>query len=127
MNTFDRINEEIVIKDIPINKWVNVIIRVNEQHQLDVYINGRLVKRHIHGVPKQNYDDVYVAMNGGFSGYISSFVTAEAIGTNKIQSIVDAGPNMKMIGDSGRKFPQVFVSALSSPAQMICTIPRQLL
>lgn len=109
MNTFDRINEEIVIKDIPINKWVNVIIRVNEQHQLDVYINGRLVKRHIlTGVPKQNYDDVYVAMNGGFSGYISSLrYFAEAIGTNKIQSIVDAGPNMKMIGDSGMKsFPR---------------------
>jgi hypothetical protein len=105
MNTFNNINEEVVIPDIPINKWINVIVRVNEQHQLDVYINGRLVKRHIlAGVPKQNYDDVYVAMNGGFSGYISSLrYFAEAIGTNKIQSIVDNGPNMKMIGETGLK------------------------
>lgn len=100
MNTFDKINEEIVIPDIPINKWINVIIRVDAQHKLDVYINGRLTRRHIlTSVPKQNYGDVYVSMNGGFSGYTSSLrYFNEAIGTNKIQSIVDAGPNMNMIG-----------------------------
>ena len=27
MNTYDTINDEIVVSDIPINKWVNVIIR----------------------------------------------------------------------------------------------------
>ena len=53
MNTFNKINEEILIPDIPINKWINVIIRVDEQHKLDAYINGRLVKRHIlGGIPK---------------------------------------------------------------------------
>ena len=100
MNTFENINEEIVIPDIPINKWINVIIRVDAQHKLDVYINGRLTRRHIlTSVPKQNYGDVYVSMNGGFSGYTSSLrYFNEAIGTNKIQSIVDAGPNMNMIG-----------------------------
>lgn len=100
MNTFDKINEEIIIPDIPINKWINVIIRVDAQHKLDVYINGRLTRRHIlTSVPKQNYGDVYVSMNGGFSGYTSSLrYFNEAIGTNKIQSIVDAGPNMNMIG-----------------------------
>lgn len=100
MNTFENINEEIVIPDIPINKWINVIIRVDAQHKLDVYINGRLTRRHIlTSVPRQNYGDVYVSMNGGFSGYTSSLrYFNEAIGTNKIQSIVDAGPNMNMIG-----------------------------
>ena len=33
MNTFNKINEEIVVKDLPLNKWVNVIIRVSNQHQ----------------------------------------------------------------------------------------------
>lgn len=100
MNTFENINEEIIIPDIPINKWINVIIRVDAQHKLDVYINGRLTRRHIlKSVPRQNYGDVYVSMNGGFSGYTSSLrYFNEAIGTNKIQSIVDAGPNMKMTG-----------------------------
>ena len=102
MNSFDNINEEIVIKDLPLNKWVSVIIRVTKQNQLDVYINGVLTKRHmLKGVPKQNYGDVFASMNGGFSGYTSGLRYFDsAIGTNQIQSIVDAGPNMKMIGGS---------------------------
>ena len=68
MNTFNNINERVTIDNIPINKWVCVQIRV-ENHQLDTYINGKLAKRLImKGVPKQNYGDVHVAMNGGFSG-----------------------------------------------------------
>ena len=102
MNTFESINEEVVVKDIPLNKWINVIIRVNEQKNLDVYINGRLVRRHLlKGVPKQNYGDVFLSLNGGFSGYTSSLrYFAHAIGTSKIQEIVDAGPNMKLVGSS---------------------------
>ena len=72
MNTFNVINEEIQVNDIPINKWVNVIIRC-EHNTLDVYINGTIIKsHHLNGVPKQNYGDVFVATNGGFSGYISN-------------------------------------------------------
>jgi hypothetical protein len=102
MNTFEEINEQVTIKDIPLNKWVNVIIRVNEQHELDVYINGKLARRHIlSGVPKQNYGDVFVTMNGGFSGYISSLqYFSSSIGVNDIQSILSAGPNLKTIGDN---------------------------
>ena len=99
MSTFNKINEEIVIQDLPLNKWVNVIIRVSNQRQLDVYINGTLTKRHIlDSVPKQNYGDVYVSKNGGFSGFTSLLqYFSNAIGTNEIQSIIDKGPNMKMI------------------------------
>jgi len=100
MNTFEKIKEEVIIKDLPIHKWVSVIIRVSNQHVLDIYINGVLTKRHqMKSVPKQNYGDVFVSMNGGFSGYTSELrYFDQAIGTNKIQSIVDSGPNMKMIG-----------------------------
>lgn len=100
MNTFNEINEEVVVEDIPINKWVNVIIRVSYQNRLDVYINGRLTRRQIlSSVPKQNYGDVFVAMNGGFSGYVSELrYFSTAIGTNEIQKIVSDGPNMKQIG-----------------------------
>jgi len=73
MNSFEKINEEIIVKDLPLHKWVNVIIRVTKQNQLDVYINGTLVKRHmLAGVPRQNYGDVYVSMNGGFDGNTSA-------------------------------------------------------
>ncbi len=80
------------------HKWVNVIIRVSNQHQLDVYINGTLTKSHIlKSVPKQNYGNVYATMNGGFSGFMSDLrYFGTDIGTNKIQSIIDDGPNMKM-------------------------------
>ena len=98
-NTFDNVPGEVTIKDIPLNKWVNVIIRINKQKQLDVYINGTLVKRHLlNNIPKQNYGDVYTSLNGGFSGKISSLrYFSESIGTYKIQSIVEAGPNLTSI------------------------------
>jgi len=102
MNTFKTIREEVIIDDIPLNKWVNVIIRVNNQNVLDVYINGNLARRHIlDSVPKQNYGDVYVSANGGFSGLTSDLkYYAEAIDLSEIQSIIYNGPNLKMINNS---------------------------
>lgn len=104
MNTFQNMNEDVLVEDIPMNKWVSIIVRV-DQHQLDIYINGFLTKRHIlQGVPKQNYDDVWVTLNGGFAGYVSELrYFARAIGLGRIQSIVDAGPNLRMQGDDIRK------------------------
>jgi|TARA_B110000967_G_scaffold179202_1_gene194539 hypothetical protein len=97
MNTFNDIEEKVTIENIPLNKWVCVQIRV-ENHQLDTYINGKLAKRLImNGVPKQNYGDVHVAMNGGFSGYMSELRYFNyGLGTSEIQGIVDNGPNLKM-------------------------------
>lgn len=97
MNTFNKIKEEIVVEDIPLNKWLNVIIRV-ENHNLDVYINGVIVKRHVlASVPKQNYGDVYVSMNGGFNGFTSNLrYWNYALNISEIQKIINSGPNMKM-------------------------------
>jgi hypothetical protein len=99
MNTYNVINEEITIPDIPLNKWVNVIIRC-QNTTLDVYINGTIARSiNLVGIPKQNYGDVYVAMNGGFDGYISNlWYYNYALGTTAIQNIVNGGPNTKMIG-----------------------------
>jgi len=90
--------EALEIPDIPINKWINVIIRVSKQNQLDLYINGTLMKREIlDGVVKQNYGDVYLTNHHGFHGFTSSLrYFNKAIGTNHIQNIVDNGPNLKM-------------------------------
>jgi hypothetical protein len=102
MNTFNVINEEITVDDIPINKWVNVIIRC-QNNTLDVYINGTIIKSHnLHGVPKQNYGDVYVAPNGGFSGYISNlWYYNYALGTAEIARLSAKGPNTYMSGSNG--------------------------
>ena len=101
MNTFNEINEEIHIPDIPLNKWVNVIMRCSNK-TFDVFING-IITRSITfiGVPKQNYGDVYVAMNGGFDGYISNLhYYNNALGTSAIQRIISKGPNTSMIGSN---------------------------
>jgi hypothetical protein len=102
MSTFEDPTEEIIVKDLPLNKWVCIIIRVSKQHQLDVYINGVLAKRHLlKSVPKQNYGDVFASMNGGFAGYTSALrYFNSALGTSQIQSIVDQGPNEKMLNGS---------------------------
>jgi hypothetical protein len=99
MNTFNVINEQVTIEDIPLNKWVNVIIRC-ENTTLDIYVNGTIVKSHnLHGVPKQNYGDVYVAPNGGFSGYISNlWYYNYGLGIGEISSLVSKGPNTNMKG-----------------------------
>ena len=68
INTFDEIIEEVEIDNIPLNKWINVTIRV-EQRNMDVFINGNVAKRHrFNSVPKQNYGAVHVNKWKGFSG-----------------------------------------------------------
>lgn len=101
MNTYDVINEEIKIPDIPINKWINVIIRC-ENDYLDIYINGVITRSiTMTGVPKQNYGDVYVAMNGGFNGFISNlWYYNRALNIGEIQGIMLHGPSTNMIGGS---------------------------
>lgn len=97
MNTFENPYGEIIeITDLPMNKWFNVMIRVQDKF-CDVYFNGRLTKRRImNAVVKQNYDNVNVAMNGGFNGYISNLTYFnKAIGVAEIQNIITAGPNLK--------------------------------
>ena len=100
MNTFNVINEEVIVPDIPLNKWFNVIIRCKNT-TLDVYANGTIVRSvNLIGVPKQNYGDVFVGMNGGFDGNISNLWYYDyALGTAEIQKIVNNGPNttMKMV------------------------------
>jgi hypothetical protein len=95
MNTFTTINEEIKIPNIPMNKWLHVVIRI-ENNNLDVYINGTLAKRHVlANVPKQNYGNVNVALNGGFQGFLSDLrYFSHALQPGEIISIVDSGPNL---------------------------------
>ena len=96
MNTYKNIVEEVEITDLPMHKWVNVAIRV-EGRIMDVFINGDIALRHtFDGVPKQNYGDVYVNLNGGFSGQLSDlWYHNYALSGVKIMDIVRAGPNLR--------------------------------
>lgn len=105
MNTFNDYNEHIDITDVPLNKWVNVIIRL-KNITMDVYINGTITQSiELNGVPKQNYGDVWLCANGGFSGYVSNLWYYDyALGASKIASLYKQGPNRKMINTGGMEF-----------------------
>jgi hypothetical protein len=93
--------EIVTIKNIPIQKWFNVIIRI-QGRILDVYINGTLTKHEeFTRVIKQNYGDIRVGDNKfGADAYVSSLRYFDhAIGANAIQDIMYNGPNLKMEGD----------------------------
>ena len=101
MNTFHNVAEEVEVEEIPLNKWVNIMIRV-ENRTMDVYINGTIVRRHmLTGIPRQNYGNVYTGMNGGFSGYTSNLWYYDyGLGAREIENIVKNGPNTKMASGS---------------------------
>lgn len=100
MNGYNEIAHEITVPDIPLNKWVNVILRL-ENRTFDVYINGVITRSvEFDGVVKQNYGDVYVAQNGGFQGNISNlWYYGYALGTTEIQRIANQGPNLTFKGN----------------------------
>lgn len=101
INTFQNVVERIRINNITLNKWINVIIRC-ENKTIDVYINGSIARRHVlSGLPRQNYGNVFICMNGGFSGNLSNLRYYNyALGTREIESIIFWGPNTSMADES---------------------------
>ena len=94
-------NPEIVeIEDVPFGKWVNVAIRL-ENKILDIYVNGTLKKRvAFQNVPKQNYGDIWVSKNNGFTGQLSDLRYFDrALNVFQLTNITMAGPNMKSTPD----------------------------
>lgn len=100
-----NLHERLIATDIPMKNWVNAVIRVTN-NVIDLYINGRLAQRRkTAGIPLQNYGNIFIGEDKGnnrFNGYISTIQYFNySIGANKIKSIVDEGPNMKMITNTG--------------------------
>lgn len=83
------------ISNVPIKKWVNVIIRM-ENTMMDIYINGVITNRTVLPfVPKQNYYDIQVCQNGGFSGNLSNLrYYNKALNVIQINNIIFWGPNL---------------------------------
>jgi len=63
-----------VVKNVPLQKWVNIIISLDNE-TLDIYLDGKLYKTCIlYGVPKGDINaDVHITPDGGFSGWTSNF------------------------------------------------------
>jgi hypothetical protein len=92
------VNEPVTIDvpNVPLKKWFHLAIRL-ENTILDAYINGTIDQRVVmNNAPKQNYNDVNICQNGGFSGNISDLrYFNSALNVFQINTIVEKGPNMK--------------------------------
>jgi len=96
MDTIDSNSKEnVIIPNIPIKKWMNIAIRV-QNLTLDVYVNGTIAKRlNLTKIPKQNSSDVIVCGNGGFVGSISNLrYHSYALSVFEINNIVRGGPSL---------------------------------
>ena len=82
------------VDNIPIRKWFHIALRL-ENTILDVYVNGAISGRLLlSNVPKQNYNDVLIHQNGGFSGKTSDIrYFSRSLNIFQIQNIVNKGPN----------------------------------
>jgi len=89
--------EYIFIDNLPLKKWINCVIRVTSQNKVDVYINGvAMASYKLRGVIMQNYDSFNVNLSRGFEGFLSNIKYYNyAIGTFEIDSVLNAGPNLK--------------------------------
>jgi hypothetical protein len=94
MNTMDNILEYADIENIPVRKWVYMNIILNNRN-LDLYINGYLkVRKELTSIPKQNNDDFWINMYGGFEGYLSNIrYYPYVIDFNEIYSNIKTGPS----------------------------------
>ena len=100
------------IPDIPINKWAHIAIRIKNTI-MDVYVNGVVAQRLLlSNLPKQNYEDVQICQNGGFSGNLSNLrYYSSALNVFDINSIVTYGPNLTVV-DSTQNGSPYYLSSM---------------
>lgn len=94
VNTLQDKDNFIDIFNIPIDKWIHITI-VLKQTKLEVYINGELKKsKNLYSLPRQNYGDVWVNLNGGFDGYLSKLrYHRYALSPSEIEEFSKEKPN----------------------------------
>jgi hypothetical protein len=77
----DPATDFVVVKNIPLQKWINVIVSVYNQ-VVDVYIDGDLVSSNIlKSFPVSSSRDINIVPDGGFSGQISKVTFSNSAAT----------------------------------------------
>ena len=106
MNTLDNIMEYADVENLPNRKWIYMNIVLNNKN-LDLYINGYLkIRKELSSLPKQNDDDFWVNMFGGFEGYVSNMrYYAYAIDFNEMNTNIKQGPSIDNCIDTGEVPP----------------------
>jgi len=82
------------VENVPLQTWFSVSVTVF-QRNLDIYINGRLVKSCVlPGVPKPIIGDMVIGDNGGFSGSVCNLHTyINALTPDDAKAFFAAGTN----------------------------------
>jgi DUF917 family protein len=83
------------IHGVPINKWFHVAIRMQNK-VMDTYVNGVVTDRvNLTSIPKQNFNNVTIHGNGGYSGSTSNLRYYNyALNVFEINNIVMFGPDL---------------------------------
>lgn len=84
------------VSGIPIQQWVAVGISVSTRN-LDVYLNGNLVKSCLlSGIPKPAFGDIILNDQGGYSGWLCSFVAGGTLTPSDTQAFSALGVPCKI-------------------------------
>lgn len=111
MNSSTKWDNYVDIPNIPLKKWVHVVI-IGRKNTVEVYVNGNIAKKiKFDGVLYQNYQDLIlfsqqsarlgsgesdIQVNGAFSGSFSNLVYhSYAISYSEIQDLLNEGPSQK--------------------------------
>ena len=107
-NTYQNVTESCDVGNIPINAWVHVTILLIG-NSVDVFINANLKKRQkLRGVPKLNYENLYISNWGGFEGYLCRFRYFNyAIQPFMIEYLFNEGP--------AQQFDNTYKTGVNSP------------
>jgi hypothetical protein len=118
MNTYANPNTYVDIHNIPINKWVHVVLNCIDKG-MDIYVNGTLANRisFKDTLPYQNYEDIILfsptsstilgqggnptsldgdsfVFAGAFNGYLSKLTYVRyALSPIEIQNLMNSGPS----------------------------------
>lgn len=82
------------VENVPLQTWFAVSVTVF-QRNLDIYINGRLVKSCVlPGVPRPVVGDIIIGDNGGFSGSVCNLhAQGSMLSPEEAKSFFEAGTN----------------------------------
>jgi hypothetical protein len=128
MNTYKTWNNYIDVENIPVSKWVHVVI-VCKEHALEIYVNGNIAKKmSFDGFsPYQNYQDICCFSNrtiklskskvaslgdsdfnvlGAMKGLMSRLTYfSYGLGYSEIQQLLNQGPSDKMDSSQSMDIP----------------------
>lgn len=101
MDDSNSTTQSIPILNIPVKRWFHIAIR-QQNKIMDVYMNGTIAKRYtFENLPKQNYDDIRIAPDNGFTGKLSNLRYFDsALNVFQITNIAMAGPNLTNADDA---------------------------